>query len=89
MSLTLNYFHASNFGVPQLRPKSCNCRNTGKAKLARLHYPEEKPNSAPTVGKVLYDLMAENGWEKAKEWAAHAGRIAPTLVGGSKKHGGP
>ena len=33
--------------------------------------------------------MAENGWEKAKEWAAHADRIAPTLVGGSKKHGDP
>ena len=60
-----------------------------KGQIGAFAYPEEKPNSAPTVGKVLYDLMAENGWEKAKEWAAHAGRIAPTLVGGSKKHGGP
>ena len=25
----------------------------------------------------------------AKDWAAKANKIAPTLVGGSKKHGGP
>ena len=34
-------------------------------------------------------ISSLEGMEKAKEWAAHAGRIAPTLVGGSKKHGGP
>ena len=33
--------------------------------------------------------MAQNGWGGAKQWAANANRIAPTLVGGSKKHGGP
>jgi DNA (cytosine-5)-methyltransferase 1 len=33
--------------------------------------------------------MASRGWEGAKEWARKANRIAPTLVGGSKKHGGP
>ena len=33
--------------------------------------------------------MAEGGWNGASEWAALADRIAPTLVGGSKKHGGP
>ena len=33
--------------------------------------------------------MSENGWKGASEWAAKANRIAPTLVGGSKKHGGP
>jgi DNA (cytosine-5)-methyltransferase 1 len=41
------------------------------------------------VGEVLLDLMAEHGWSGAKNWAANANRIAPTLVGGSKKHGGP
>ena len=29
------------------------------------------------------------GWKGAQEWAERANRIAPTLVGGSKKHGGP
>jgi DNA (cytosine-5)-methyltransferase 1 len=32
--------------------------------------------------------MAENSWEGALEWAQIANDIAPTLVGGSKKHGG-
>ena len=33
--------------------------------------------------------MAENKWVGAKKWAKNANKIAPTLVGGSKKHGGP
>ena len=33
--------------------------------------------------------MAQNGWKNAKKWTEQADRIAPTLVGGSKKHGGP
>jgi DNA (cytosine-5)-methyltransferase 1 len=33
--------------------------------------------------------MAENGWDGAEGWALKAARIAPTIVGGSKKHGGP
>lgn len=53
------------------------------------HYPEEHPEKSPTVGKVLYDLMKEKGWKGAKQWAKNANTIAPTIVGGSKKHGGP
>ncbi len=33
--------------------------------------------------------MASNGWTGAKSWRKGASAIAPTLVGGSKKHGGP
>jgi DNA (cytosine-5)-methyltransferase 1 len=33
--------------------------------------------------------MAAGGWKGAKSWKAHANGIAPTIVGGSKKHGGP
>jgi len=32
--------------------------------------------------------MIENGWSGAKNWAKKADSIAPTIVGGSKKHGG-
>lgn len=32
--------------------------------------------------------MSENGWEGAEKWKLQANDIAPTLVGGSKKHGG-
>lgn len=43
---------------------------------------------APTVGEALLDLMAANGWAGAAEWAERANAVAPTIVGGSKKHGG-
>jgi DNA (cytosine-5)-methyltransferase 1 len=33
--------------------------------------------------------MGSGGWNRVDAWAAGADRIAPTLVGGSKKHGGP
>lgn len=33
--------------------------------------------------------MAAAGWKGAKQWSELATSIAPTLVGGSKKHGGP
>lgn len=84
----IKLLNASDYGVPQLRPRVViiGIRND---QLGVFSYPEEKHDSAPTVGKMLYDLMAKNGWEGAKQWAANANRIAPTLVGGSKKHGGP
>lgn len=84
----IKLLNASNFGVPQLRPRVVivGIRND---QVGVFSYPDEDPSSAPTVGKTLYDLMAENGWTGAKDWAAKANKIAPTLVGGSKKHGGP
>jgi DNA (cytosine-5)-methyltransferase 1 len=41
-----------------------------------------------TVGEALRDLMGANGWPHVDEWVAMADGIGPTLVGGSKKHGG-
>jgi DNA (cytosine-5)-methyltransferase 1 len=38
---------------------------------------------------MLADLMSAGGWPGAMDWAAGACGIAPTIVGGSKKHGGP
>lgn len=84
----LKLINASHFGVPQLRPRVViiAIRND---QAGDFFYPTENPHSGTTVGKILYDLMAENGWAGAKAWAAKANKIAPTLVGGSKKHGGP
>lgn len=81
--------NASDYGVPQLRPRVviAAVRND----LARNFYPPMPLTDgvpARTVGETLVDLMAANGWERAFEWAAKANEIAPTLVGGSKKHGG-
>lgn len=33
--------------------------------------------------------MAKHGWRGADQWKTIANEIAPTLVGGSRKHGGP
>jgi DNA (cytosine-5)-methyltransferase 1 len=51
-------------------------------------WPHALPTKPPTVGEALVDLMAEGGWS-AQVWKDTASAIAPTLVGGSKKHGGP
>lgn len=81
-------FNASHFGVPQLRPRVVIVA-LKKDLWDGFKWPDPKPGSARTVGETLFDLMAENGWRGAKNWAKQANDIAPTLVGGSKKHGGP
>jgi DNA (cytosine-5)-methyltransferase 1 len=52
-------------------------------------WPEPSQAPPPNVGAVLADLMGSSGWPGATDWARRADRIAPTIVGGSKKHGGP
>ncbi len=42
-----------------------------------------------SVGDLLRESMASRGWPRAEEWARQAGRLAPTLVGGSWNRGGP
>jgi len=84
----IKLLNASHFGVPQLRPRVVII-GIRKDQKGEFTYPDEYPGSAPTVGETLYDLMAGRKWSGAKKWAANADRIAPTLVGGSKKHGGP
>ncbi len=80
--------NASNFGVPQLRPRVVIV--AVRAEDSDLFdWPKISPHAAPTVGRALYDLMAANGWHDADSWAKNANAIAPTIVGGSKKHGGP
>lgn len=81
-------FNACDFGVSQLRPRVAIV--AVKSSLRdRFEWPEPTAICPPTVGTVLHDLMAQNGWRGADTWAAGASQIAPTLVGGSKKHGGP
>jgi len=79
---------ASDFGVPQLRPRSIL---VGLKRSVAGHFIWPKPGllKPPMVGDVLYDLMAADGWTGADAWRTKAQAIGPTLVGGSKKHGGP
>lgn len=80
--------NASDFGVPQLRPRVVIVAL--KKEVADLFdWPSGHPHNPPTVGESLRDLMAANGWLGAAKWAERANDIAPTIVGGSKKHGGP
>lgn len=80
-------FNSSEFGVPQLRPRFI---------LVALkpdvndYFDWPSAVSSPVmVGEALRDMMAANGWPGADEWASRANGIGPTLVGGSRKHGGP
>lgn len=80
---------ASDFGVPQLRPRVVMVA-LQRAFADQFTWPDEADKAeAPTVGQELYDLMAANGWSGAGAWKKQASKIAPTVVGGSKKHGGP
>jgi len=78
--------HASDFGLPQLRPRFVLvAMRPDDASYFR--WPEAH-STRTTVGESLRDLMAANGWPFASDWAEMANGIGPTLVGGSKKHGG-
>lgn len=79
---------ASDFGVPQLRPRVIFVA-IRKDVAGDFQWPEPLAARPVTVGDALHDLMASNGWRGADAWREHANEIAPTLVGGSKKHGGP
>lgn len=80
--------NASDYGVSQLRPRVVFV-GIHNSVAGRFDWPEPLQDSPPTVGQLLLDLMKANKWRGADKWASHANSIAPTLVGGSKKHGGP
>jgi len=78
---------SNHYGVPQQRPRTILIAL--KQEYAQhFVWPIGAVAPPPTVGQVLYNEMVRNGWKGAKEWADQADRIAPTIVGGSKKHGG-
>lgn len=80
--------NASDYGVPQLRPRVIFV-GVQKDLADHFHWPAPHAEDPPTVGECLYDLMGANGWRGVDRWRELANSIAPTLVGGSKKHGGP
>lgn len=84
----IKLLNACDYGVPQLRPRVIiiGIRNDINTEFS---YPNECIQETPTVGEVLKKLMGANGWCGVDAWASQANKIAPTIVGGSKKHGGP
>ncbi|MEW2490433.1 DNA (cytosine-5-)-methyltransferase [Streptomyces sp. NPDC048411] len=87
---------AKNYGVPQLRPRAILVAMTEKfAKHFTWLDPEEGP--VKTVAEALevsmqarFDAVNDPRADAAfKRWYADASKdVAPTVVGGSKKHGG-
>jgi len=79
--------HTHHYGVPQLRPRALLIAL--KQEYAQyFKWPLGAVAPPPTVGQLLFNEMSKRGWQGAKEWAEKADGIAPTIVGGSKKHGG-
>lgn len=76
------------FGVSQLRPRFVMVAFRGSFPEPFI-WPEPDGCKPPTVGDTLIDLMSAREWQGAEKWRRRACGIAPTLVGGSKKHGGP
>lgn len=79
--------NAATFGVPQLRPRFVLVA-LRQPYATSFQWPDGRfPTS--TVSQSIGDLMGSRGWKGAAQWRLRANSIAPTLVGGSKKHGGP
>lgn len=81
-------YNASDFGVSQLRPRVVIVAVRDEY-ADKFEWPKGGDMQPPTVGELLHDLMAARGWRGADAWRDLADEIAPTIVGGSKKHGGP
>jgi DNA (cytosine-5)-methyltransferase 1 len=79
--------NSASYGVPQLRPRFILVGLKGKA--ANCFAWPAPVQSPPNVGDTVADLMAAHRWSGASAWVERARGIGPTLVGGSKKHGGP
>lgn len=80
--------NASDFGVSQLRPRVffLALRSQYSEHFSWPHPSKAQPSP---VGGLLYDLMSSRGWKGAGAWRDGADEVAPTIVGGSHKHGGP
>lgn len=84
--LSWTLIDAADFGLPQSRKRAVLVAIQHSA-FRSFEWPV--PTSARTsVGDALYPLMAAEGWPGARQWANLAQGLAPTIVGGSKRHGG-
>lgn len=80
-------YNAVDFGVPQLRSRAFLIALKSDS-TAPLEWPKGGAEAC-SVGEALSDLMGSGGWRGVKKWVKIANAPGPTIVGGSKKHGGP
>lgn len=78
---------AADFGVPQLRPRFILVAMRPEDHVF-FSFPDANSSPRVTVGEALHGLMGSRGWGAVDEWKELASDVGPTLVGGSKKHGG-
>jgi DNA (cytosine-5)-methyltransferase 1 len=80
---------ASDYGVPQRRRRAVLAAFSEPPVFRDFIWPQPDREPPPTVGESLYRLAKADGWfPGAAHWAAQADGIAPTVTGGSRKHGG-
>lgn len=85
---TWKVVNAMHYGVPQQRWRSILIALKNEYS-SHFVWPEgDKEQKNLSVGNALFGEMSKDGWEGASDWAAKATGVAPTIVGGSKKHGG-
>ncbi|MGW7519814.1 DNA cytosine methyltransferase [Streptomyces sp. NPDC054796] len=89
-----NVIEACDYGVPQLRPRAVLVAMR-KEFAGYFTWPDPADSAVRTVADALGESMKERfgssarGQKAFERWLDKAqGGIAPTLVGGSKKHGG-
>lgn len=78
--------YAAHFGVAQLRPRAFIIA-VQKPHGDDFLWPPGTP-ARTTVGHVLRDLMGARGWAGHDDWALRADGVGPTIIGGSRRHGG-
>lgn len=79
--------NASDYGVSQLRPRAVLIAMKKKY-FPYFKWPSKNKDAPISVGELLFEEMSSLGWENVNKWKEQAHTIAPTIVGGSKKHGG-
>lgn len=78
---------ASDYGLAQNRPRIAFV-GFKDGLMSRFKMPPAFPEWRTTVGEVLLDLVSENGWKGAADWAMYkANKIGPTILGGSEASG--
>ncbi len=82
-----NLLNAMDFGVPQYRPRFVIVA-LREDRSRGFTWPLAEANRS-TVSESISDLMGAGGWPGLTLWRQRANKVAPTIVGGSKKHGGP
>ena len=76
------------YGVSQRRKRAVLIAFRELDAARAFRWPAPDPVAPATVGEALFDRMSAEGWRGAEAWRDKAAGLAPTIVGGSQKHGG-